>query len=237
MQGEEVTVDSAKEILLERVDAELTMAQQCASQYIVIGNHSAQINKSTYRHAFYYIQQNALSSLVLSLGKLYEPYNGRYQNYSIPTAITLLQAALGQFSVVSGAPYPLNRYLVEQGVTPPTDQNDATAVVSLVLQHFGEVCPSAKRVPPTELDRNYIALRVLRDKRIAHHENHDLANLESTSLEELKKLIAFGYSARNVLGYTMFGFTPKMGVSESEVNYETTVVATELKAMISKLGI
>ena len=70
---------------------EIFLAKQSASIWLNIAEYSSRVNGTKYQQAVGLVQLQALSSLVLSLGKLYEQAGEKYPNVSIPSVIKYLK--------------------------------------------------------------------------------------------------------------------------------------------------
>lgn len=76
--------------VFNQIFAELWLAHESYSMVMGISNQSERLKGSPYEHAFGLQQRFALSQLVLSTCNLFEKYNKKYPNHSLPTAIALI---------------------------------------------------------------------------------------------------------------------------------------------------
>ena len=113
--------------------------------------------------------------------------------------------------------------------------NHIRLIPGLVLKYFVEECP---RTPPRdgkESDIIFDALKVIRDKRVAHHEDADLSLLSKTDLDGAIQLLTFAQTYVNLVGYGFFGFSPKGIVSVESFAPAKSTLWPELSRMIGLL--
>ncbi|HBA85522.1 MAG TPA: hypothetical protein DCZ95_15660 [Verrucomicrobia bacterium] len=232
-----MSTTQVKDIILDRINVEVFLGHNALGVYIALSDHSSILNALPFRQALGTIQRHALDSFILSLCKLYEKPNQKYPNYSIPTTLALLQE--DRFNLADRIQ---NHVRLEQFIQANVDNSfvvrcsdDMTRIPALLLDHFSEQCP---RTPPRdrkELDYILDALKVLRDKRVAHHENADLASLSKANLDGALRLLAFAQTYINLVGYGFFGFSQEAEVNSDGFAPSKSVVWPELNRMIGLL--
>lgn len=232
-----MSTTQVKDIILDRIRVEVFLGHNAIGVYIALSDHSSALNALPFCQALGTIQRHALDSFILSLCKLYEGPSPRYPNYSVPTTLALLREDTS--SLAAGIQ---NHVRLERFVQAHVDHsfavrspNDIAQIPELLLKHFSEQCP---RTPPrdgNELDHVLDALKVLRDKRVAHHEDADLASLSKTDLDGALRLLAFAQTYINLVGYGFFGFSQEAEVDADEFAPNKSVVWPELNRMIGLL--
>jgi hypothetical protein len=232
-----MSTTQAKEIILDRISVEVFLGHNAIGVYIALSKHSSALNALPYHQALGTIQRHAFDAFILSLCKLYERPSERYPNYSIPTTLKILRA--DPCCLAAGIQ---NSVGLEQFIRTHVDNNfavrgpdDITRIPSLLLDHFSDHCP---RTPPRDgnkLDQTLDALKVLRDKRVAHHEDADLASLSKTDLDGALRLLAFAQTYINLVGSGFFGFSQETEVAVDRFNPNKSVVWPELIRMIGTL--
>ncbi len=232
-----MSTTQVKNIILDRIKVEVLLGHNAIGVYIALSDHSSTLNALPFHQALGTIQRHALDSFILSLCKLYERPSQRYPNYSIPTTLALLRE--DPSNLAAGIQ---NHVCLEQFIQAQVDHSfavrcpdDMARIPMLLLDHFSEQCP---RTPPrdgNELDHILDALKVLRDKRVAHHEDADLASLSKTDLDGALRLLAFAQTYINLVGYGFFGFSLEAEVDADEFGPSKSVVWPELNRMIGLL--
>ena len=227
----------AKDIILDRISVEVFVGHNAIAVYIALSEHSHALNNLPFKQALGTVQRHALDAFVLSLCKLYEKPDKRYPNYSIPTTVALLKETVSDLTVRPQSQAQLENFI--QTRIDPTftvvDQSRIGCIPGIILNHFSKECP---RTPPrdeNELDHILDALKVLRDKRVAHHEDADLSSLSKTSLDGALCLLAFAQTYVNIVGYGFFGFSQEGEVTADRFEPCKSVVWPELNRMIRLL--
>lgn len=227
----------AKEIIFNRINTEVFLGHNAIGVYIAISDHSSKLNALPYRQALGTMRHHALAAFILSLCKLYEKPNKRYPNYSIPTTLTLLRENPSDLSLENRNYVRLAQF-IQLHIDPSfaiESENDITCIPSLILDYFWQQCPQTPPRHGNEMDQILEALKVLRDKRVAHHEDANLSLLPKTDLTGALELLAFAQTYINLVGYGFFGFSQDGEVDASRFDPCNCVVWPELKSMIKQL--
>lgn len=204
-----------KEILLDHVPNEIATGHNAIAIYISLSEHAEALNKSRCRDCLGSIQRHAFDSFILSLCKLYEKPDKRYPNLSIPTALQELNRQLGSLDISATKSAHLAEF-VQQKIDPSfttSTHNDLKRIPDLIIAHFIDRCPGTPPRKTYELDMIFDALKVLRDKRVAHHEDNNLQGLGKTDLDNAIRLLAFAETVVNVVGYGFFGFSREADIA------------------------
>jgi hypothetical protein len=227
----------AKDIILDKIGLEIIHGHNAIAVYIALSEHSQALNTSHFRQALGSMQQYAFDAFILSLCKLYEKPNKRYPNFSIPTTIELLQKDSSKLTIKNN-----NYCLLEQFIQAHVDQNFAVQdqghieiIPGIILEYFLEECPRTPLRKVKKSDFILDALKVLRDKRVAHHEDVDISLLNKTDLDGALRLLAFAQTYVNLVGHGFFGFSMKGEVSAENFLPSRSVLWPELNRMTGTL--
>ncbi len=202
-----------KEIVFEKIPAEIFYAHEAMGIASLIGGYGEQLNPLPCSQTFAAIQHHATATVVLCVAKLYEPFNPSYPNFSIPTALRKLDDIWQGGLKIPGRNLPRIAKFIQDEICASFDVVDSSQAPRLLLDYFKNLCPDLKRRPPSDLDEAFDAIRVLRDKRVAHREDHDLVGLRQADLLAICKLLAFAQTFINVMGFGLFGFSAKMATA------------------------
>lgn len=229
--------EKAKDIILNRVMVEVFLAHNAIAVYVALSDHSQPLNASRFKRTLGFMQRHAFDSFVLSICRLFEKPSERYPNFSIPTALNLLQQS--RTTLTQGIQNPA---LLEEFIRSRIDsrfvainQNQIERIPAILLDYFSNECP---RTPPREekeLDIILDALKVLRDKCVAHHEDTDLSSLSKTDLDGALRLLSFANTLVNLVGYGLFGFSMHSEVTADHFEPSKSVVWPEINRMIEIL--
>jgi len=228
---------NAKEILLDHVTHEISTGHNAIAIYILLSDHAETFNKSQYRDCLGTIQRHAFDAFILSICKLYEPPK-KYPNFSIPTAIQNLQQQLVSLNISVEKCAHLTEFVqreIDPGFTACCE-TDLNRVPSLIIEHFADRCPQTPPRNTYELDLIFDALKVLRDKRVAHYEDNDLQGLSTTDLYGAQRLLAFAKTVIKVMGYGFFGFSQQAPVTPEEFAPEKSWVWPQMQRIIKILN-
>lgn len=232
-----MSTPQAKDIILDRIKVEVFIGHNAIGVYIALSDHASTLNSMPFHQALGTIQRHALDAFILSVCKLYEGPSERYPNYSIPTTLELLRGTPSDLAAGIQNHLRLARFIQIRvddtfAVRGP---DDIKRIPGLLLDYFTEQCP---RTPPrdgNELDYILGALKVLRDKRVAHHENVDLTSLSKIDLDGALRLLAFAQTYINLVGYGFFGVSQEAEVDAGRFDPSKSAVWPEMNRMIGRL--
>lgn len=232
-----MSIEKAKDVILDRIAIEVFLGHNAIAVYMALSDHSQALNALPFHQALGTIQRHALDAFILCLCKLYEKPDHRYPNFSIPTTIHMLQEGISNLTVGVQNGVRLDQFVkkyIDPAFTAEAPGN-ISRLPALILDHFTDLCP---RTPPRkgkELDLVLDALKVLRDKRVAHNEDSDLSSLSKTDLDGALRLLAFAQTYVNLVGYGFFGFSQEGEVEADRFDPNKSVVWPELNRMIGLL--
>lgn len=208
----------AKEIALHRIPDEIFVGHNAISVYISLSDHAESLNASHFKDVLGSIQRHSLDAFILSLCKIYEKPSNRYPNFSIPTAIVYLQENMTGLHNGIQNHIKLEQFLQAEidSSFSVTSETDLERIPRMIVTWFAKRCPQTPLREGFELDSVLDALKVLRDKRVAHHEDDDLQGLSKTDLDSVLSLLAFAQTFVNLVGYGFFGFSTH-GIASPEM--------------------
>ncbi len=232
-----MSIQRARKNILEYTTTEIFLGHNAIGVYIAISDHASRLNASSFSQVFGTIQRHAFDAFILSLCKLYERPSQRYPNSSIPTTLELLrknpsELTSGIQNYVQPERY-IQAHIDETFVVSGDD--DTKRIPGLILDHFSEHCPQTPPRNGKQLDFILDALKVLRDKRVAHHENTDLSLLTKTNLDGAIRLLAFAQTVVNLVGYGFFGYSRDAEVGVGCFHPQECEVWSSMKELIKGL--
>jgi hypothetical protein len=234
---EKMSTTKAKDIIFDQVQIEVTLGHNAIAVFIALSEHSQVLNALPFRQTLGSMQHHAFDAFILTLCKLYEKRSKRYPNYSIPTTLELLQENSSDLGPKIQNYVRLEEF-IKTHVEPSLavhDQRHIERIPGLVLEYFLQEHPRTPSQEGKELDIILDALKVLRDKRVAHNEDADLSSLNKTDLDGAIRLLAFAQTYVNLVGYGFFGFSKDGEVSAEGFAPSRSVVWPELNRMIGLL--
>lgn len=230
-----MSVDKGRELVLDRISPEIFLAKQSAAIWQCIGEYSSQLNGTTYQDVFGIIQRQSLSSLVLSLGKLFERPDKKYPNCSIPTAIEQLKAEIQAVRMNTASVGKLVEDLTDVSEKRIHLLQNIDEIPQILLNHFEEYCPREPARPGSTLDESFERVKVVRDKRAAHLEDIDISTLPKADWDGVTQLLAFGESFVNLVGYGFFGFSRKGRVDAEDLELRNEPSGNQIRWIIESL--
>ncbi len=231
--------NKAKDIILNQIRVEIFLGHNAVATYMALSDQSESLNASHFREILGTVQRQAFDAFVLSLCKLFERPSNRYPNYSIPSTLELLlQGDLSDLSKGIQNPILLEQFVITR-IDPSfvlTDEAKVKTIPELILKYFSEECPKTPPRDANELDVILDAVKVLRDKRVAHHEETDISSLSKTDLDGALRLLAFAGTYVNIVGFGFFGFSTEGEVSAEYFQPSRSTLWPGINRMISLLG-
>lgn len=207
-------IAKTREIIFNHVHNEIKLAFSAYTLLMAISENAESLKRSRYMAIIGLMQKQALDSMVISICKLYEKPNKKFPNFSIPTAIDYLDKLYKSNGIIIDQIqdiFKLINFIISKGLHPTMnllDYFEANQIPELLLEYFKNHCPIDSKDSPCnnhELKKHLEALKIIRDKRIAHDEDKDISDLPKTDFDGVRQLIAFAQTFVNIIGYGFFG--------------------------------
>lgn len=227
-------LEKAKDIALNKIPAEISVAHNAVAVYVAISENGDNLNASRFRQTMGAFQQHALAVFVLSICKIYEKHNQR-PNYSIPTAIELLKNNAQGLAAGMQNPWVLTNF-IRSKINSSFSECDEARIPTFLLDFFSEHCPQTPPRSGYNRDAVLDALKVLRDKRVAHHEATDISSMTRTKLDGALDLLAFAQSFVYLVGYGLFGFAQQGWTCANEFDPRKSWLWPEVNDLIRTLA-
>lgn len=205
-----------REIIFDHIISEIDLAHHAYTLLMAISENAESLKRSRYKAIIGLMQKQALDAMVISVCKLYERKNERYKNFSIHTAICYLDKLYNSNGILIdniSDLFQLKDFLISKESCLDINlfnYHDANRIPGLLLEYFRKICPKGFEnsfCKNHELEVRLNALKMLRDKRIAHDEDEDIdsPDFPKTNLEGVRQLLAFAQTFVNIIGYGFFG--------------------------------
>ena len=202
-----MSLEKAKDILLHQVPCELFAAHNAFGIYAALGSQAQYLNATRWCQLLGIIQLQSLGSMILSVSKIFEPVKKKYSNYSIPTALELISKDCENLQVSPINCVKLFDFITANESQPLPVTADTGMLRDRALKMIREQCPQCPVRPTHRLDEAFKAVKVVRDKQVAHHEDHALSELSSPDSNAIQDLLAFAQTTVDVIGFGFFGFS------------------------------
>ena len=227
-------VATAKDIALNRTPTEIFVAHNAIAVYMAISEHATSLNASRFKQTLGSVQHHALGSFILSICTMYEKPN-KYPNYSIPTALAILKN--NAQSLAAGIQNPVTLVdFIRSHIDSAFSESDVGRIPTLLLDFFSDHCAQTPPRKDHPRDDVLYALKVLRDKRVAHHEAINISGMSETDLDGALDLLAFAKSFVNLVGYGLFGFSTNGWTCASEFAPQESVLWGEIQELVGTLA-
>lgn len=228
-----MSVHKLREAIFERIWPEIFSAHECLGLYASIARYSDELNESNSNHLFGFVQRQALSGLVLSVCKLFEN-SKHYENFSIPTGLRHFREDITNISA-QNRNLVLFETFIRKNVDPSfsvENSEDIDRIPNLVHKYFDESCPRSPARCPNRLNGFFEAVKVLRDKRVAHDEDCDLTGSATADMVGVVELLCFAKTFVNVVGYGFLGFSLDSEAHRDEFSPERSRTVQQMRKLV-----
>jgi len=149
-----------------------------------VGKNKSKLAGTPHIDFFQHIQSILSDHLIIHITKLFEKPSGRYDIISIPSMLNFIRENQADLELVS-FPFACQQLRTLGMVDIDAWSIDKAQLSGAIIQYFQNGMPSLESSPALQ------SLRVIRDKRIAHRENIDMADLKTATFEQAFELIEF----------------------------------------------
>ncbi len=204
--------EQLRDIVSNGLVIDVFKAEQAAMLFETIGDASDLINKSSFGDLFGTIQGMTVDQLYLATSRMYDKPT-QYELRSLPSLINFLSSESNKLNVVD-RPFLIS-WLNEEtsigsDILVAKGDPELTTILAECIQNN---CPAFNLENPKQLTEIMCAVRDVRDKRIAHHEQIDVIKLRTATWSEFELLLDFMKSIISVVGrcYLSTGYSSDVG--------------------------
>lgn len=192
-------VQALKDIISEGVAVDIFKADQCISLLDEIGTSSDVLNRASFGDLFGNLQGYLTEQVILAITKIFEQPNARYPTRSIPSALKILDENAERIPIAE--PRILRKRLLELGADQKSlEKKSDSELTKLLVVLLRTAMPSVSADDPSKLSGPMNALKIARDKKIAHHEAIAAESMARTTWGEINPLLEFSKKAVGVIG-------------------------------------
>jgi hypothetical protein len=182
---------------------DIYMSRLSYSLLMAVGRNGKKSEGSRYQQLFQDLQMVLSDHLIVHITKLFEKPDGRYEVISIPSTLQLISDNRATLEIIEG---PLvGQHLLRLGVELAKPWQLSSQELSQIIVDFFDAT-----MPSWENSTSLQALRLLRNKRIAHREVVDISGSPTTTFRDAFNLVKFAQNFAIVVGAaytsTLHGF-------------------------------
>lgn len=172
---------------------DIYMSRLSYSLLMSIGKYGKQLEGTPYVLFFQNLQMILSDHLIVHITKLFEPIDKRYEVISVPTTLQLISENVDNLEIIER---PLVcQHLAKLGIHFNSSWSITSAELNgIIVDHFRSTMPSLDN------SNSLLALKVIRDKRIAHRELKDISGFPTTSFSDAYNLITYAQNFVIVVG-------------------------------------
>ncbi|NTW50094.1 MAG: hypothetical protein HGB19_10250 [Chlorobiales bacterium] len=172
---------------------DISLARLSYSLLMSTGRNGKKSETTRYRQLFEDLQRVLSDHVILNITKLFEKPNSRYEIISLPTTLQVIVENIANLDIVER---PLvGQQLHGLGIDVPQPWTLPPVELSqVIVKYFANTLESLENSTTLE------ALRVLRNKRIAHRELIDISGSPTTTFCDAFELIKFAQNFVIVAG-------------------------------------
>ncbi|MCX6122184.1 MAG: hypothetical protein NTX44_11280 [Ignavibacteriales bacterium] len=172
---------------------DIYMSRLSYSLLMSIGKYGKQLEGTPYVLFFQNLQMILSDHLIVHITKLFEPIDKRYEVISVPTTLQIISENVDNLEIIER---PLVcQHLANLGILLNNSWSITSAELNrIIVDHFQSTMPSLDN------SNSLLALKVIRDKRIAHRELMDISGSPTTSFRDAYNLITYAQNFVIVVG-------------------------------------
>lgn len=193
--------DKLDDMISKGITLDIYQAEEVIALEEIIGENADQINNHKFGSFFGSFQIILGRYLILSVTKIYEPSNRRYQLRSIPSAIDLLTLSCDELTIEQ------RPRLIRKMVTMGYDEAELSKlsdseITKIIINYFRNKLPDSDyhSVGNCALSQALNSLKTARDKNIAHNEAINISDIPKATYAEIDNLIDLAKEFTSLVG-------------------------------------
>ena len=227
----------AIDIARNRILADIYMAHNAIAVYVAISEHGTILRTSPFARTLGSMQIHALGTFILSICKIFESPSTQHPNYSIPTALNILNNYANDEEAGFTYCAKLDDFIrleIDPGFSF-SNANQERCKRTLLLDYFYERYPRKPLREKNDLDAALDGLKVQRDRRVAHNEDVEISSMTKVDLDGVSKLLAFAKTFVNIVGDGLLGFSNDGRAFAEDFAPQRSNIWTEVNELLTKL--
>jgi hypothetical protein len=177
-----------KEIITTGVAIDIFDAEESLSLSLYISGNAEKINDASFGSFFGSIQRYLDRQLILSTVKIFEKEGNRHKIKSIPSALKLMKNHANEIKILDRC--NLNNSIEKLSIFDNQSEVKDVETTNNIANYFLE------KIPKININK----LKIVRDKRIAHHEHVVTDSIKSPTYNEIIELIDFAKEFLEIVG-------------------------------------
>jgi len=196
------------EELKEKFDRSLTHQIAIADRAIAVADAIAAADSDSlpFRGLFYHLHVTQADTIILALGRLFDPPPRNYPTRSLLGFIKLLETQADTLSVFRRS--ELEEYVANHTADSASDPrclSDPNLIRQFVASCRKQL-DSISATPPDQVPGLLDRIRLRRDKQVAHNEDWQPTPEERASWEDARQLLAVAKEIAGAVGPALLGF-------------------------------
>ncbi|HEY4611392.1 MAG TPA: hypothetical protein VII11_00235 [Bacteroidota bacterium] len=192
-----MSFDSPKEkidyFLQKGIVLDIYLSRLAYSLIMTIGKNGQKLDGTPFQLFFRDIQTLLSDHLIVHITKLFEKPNGRYEIVSVPSVLQYIKEYSSTLEIIEKPLVCIQ--LKSLGVPDAILSNPSTELLNKIIVDYFD-----STLPLIENSIDLQALRILRNKRIAHKEAIDISSRPITTFKNAFELIKFAQNFAIIVG-------------------------------------
>jgi len=204
-------------------------AEEALQLFKSIGQYAEEINNSTFAPTFVTLQSYSIEQFILATTRLFEVPGTRYRLRSLPAILSYVSDNAAELPISEPLLFRkdlLHAGFVIRGFDEMDDESRTTAAMELILP----------TLPTPHSSPALLALKAIRDKRLAHPEHIVVDDIPKTAWEPAELLLDKARPVVGVLGaYTSTAYVDDNG--DYIMSYDSQRSSMATRRLLRKIGI
>ena len=200
-----------------------------------VANQAEPINAAGYGEFFLHVQNAAVAAVTLSITKLFENPHAVYPTRSIPAALELIRANADSWTDLNIGPGIAD--LKRMGIdTEALSGLTGAEFVRAFTNCLKKACPAPGKTN-NDLSKPLSALKVRRNKMVAHNQTVDIATLETATWQDAERLLRFAIDALGAIAIVFLQTAVTDDSGHSMFDSATQRAGLQLNRLLQRAGV
>jgi hypothetical protein len=229
-----VVKDDLKDLLENGIVLEIFTVDQAIFTNQLILDHNKKLIDLRVNNIFGFFQSSVIDKIILSLSKIYEKPNPRYEIRSIPVALEVINKNIENLDITNVYQFKMKLPYFE------IDDKQISSIstkdlLKLFLEKIQDKISNSNTIDGYSFNKNYEPIKTLRDKVISHREKINISDIDLPTWQGIKELLLLAKKIVGIIGISFLNIAYESDEGKYLLEDDAKRIEIQFNQMLKKI--
>jgi len=224
------------DLITKGVELDIFRAEQALSLSWFIGTNASQLNDAGFGTFFGALREILGRYIFIAVSRMFEPISKKYPTRSIPVILKLLREQTDALPIKNHQIIRKKLAAFGHAVRTLTKLSSAETT-RLLVQEYSVRFPQSDDPHANQLSKAWCAVKLVRDKAVAHAEVVTLSDDERATFSQIDSLLCYAKSLAGAVGVGYLNITLEFDNGEYSLTSDAKKATRSLERLLKHAGI